>query len=572
MRQYQGLPASSGIAIGPAWIYNPVKVSIKVESIQDPEAEWLRLMSAANLARNQVQALGERARVNIGKNEAAIFEAHLEFLDDVDMMGNVRNIIFKEHLNAESAVKTVFDNFARELAELDDPYLAARSQDLLDVEHRLLRCLVGAEDNFSDSLLIHPSVIVADDLTPSDTVQFDKKKILGICTARGGPTSHTAILARSLGVPAIVSGAFDITDVENGILTILDGNDGIATFGPTLNELTLAKEKRTEWERERDEQVASTNRPATTLDGYTAEVVANIGGIDDAKKAVEMGAEGVGLFRTEFLYLDRTELLEVSEQASIYRGVLDVLGGRPLVVRTLDIGGDKSVPYLSLVVEANPFLGWRGIRMIRERPDILANQFEALLQAGVGSDLRIMLPMVSSVGEVVRAREILEEVRVSMNELGKPAAEKIQFGIMVEVPSAALLAEHFVPYIDFYSIGTNDLTQYSLAVDRTNERVAVLASPFNPAVLRLVAMTIDSAHKHGKWVGMCGELAGEPSAVPLLLGMGLDEFSMAPASVPPVKQAIRKWTMARCKEVAGEALTLPGSSEVIKYLKGLTPS
>ena len=235
-------------------------------------------------------------------------------------------------------------------------------------------------------------------------------------------------------------------------------------------------------------------------------------------------------------------------------------------------GGDKNVPYLSLITEANPFLGWRGIRMIRERPDLLANQFEALLLAGVGADLRIMLPMVSSVGEVLRAREILEEVRQSLVALGKPIAERVQFGIMVEVPSAALLAEHFAQYVDFYSIGTNDLTQYSLAVDRTNERVAVLASPFNPAVLKLVAMTIDAAHKHGKWVGMCGELAGEPSAVPLLLGLGLDEFSMAPASVPPVKQAIRKWSMARCKEVARDALDLPGSSEVIKYLKGLTPS
>jgi phosphoenolpyruvate-protein phosphotransferase len=572
MRQYQGLPASSGIAIGPAWIYNPVKVTVKVESIKDPEAEWLRLMSAVNLARNQVQALEERARVNIGQNEAAIFEAHLEFLEDVDIMGKIRNIIFKQSLNAECAVETVFNEFAKELSELPDPYLAARAQDLQDVAHRLIRCLVGADDNLGDSMLVHPSVIVADDLTPSDTVQFDKRKILGICTSKGGPTSHTAILARSLGVPAMVSGAFDIMDVENGILTILDGSEGLTIFGPTINELNMAKEKRATWESERNEQVASAHQSALTVDGHAVEVVANIGGIDDARKAVELGAEGVGLFRTEFLYLDRNELLEISEQTSIYRGVVDILAGRPLVVRTLDIGGDKSVPYLSLVTEANPFLGWRGIRMVRERPDILANQFEALLLAGVGADLRIMLPMVSSVGEVVRAREILEEVRASLKAQGKAIAEKVQFGIMVEVPSAALLAEHFAPYIDFYSIGTNDLTQYSLAVDRTNERVAVLASPFNPAVLKLVAMTIEAAHRHGKWVGMCGELAGEPSAVPLLLGMGLDEFSMASASVPAVKQVIRKWSLERCKEVAKEALALPGSSEVIKYLKGLTPS
>ncbi len=571
MRQYQGLPASPGIAIGPAWIYNPVKICVSVERIKDPEAEWVRLMSAVNLARNQVQALGQRARINIGEQEAAIFEAHLEFLDDVDIMAKVRAVIFKQNLNAEAAVKNVFDEFAHELSQIQDDYLAARAQDLEDVSHRLLRCLQGEGDLETD-LLTHPSIIVAEDLTPSDTVQFDKRKILGICTAKGGPTSHTAILARSLGVPAVVSASFDVEDIEHGIITALDGSDGLTIFGPTINELNLAREKKATWEHEREEQVASTHQPATTLDGVTFEVVANIGGIEDAKKAIEMGAEGVGLFRTEFLYLDRTELLETLEQVSIYRGVMDVLDGKPLVVRTLDIGGDKSVPYLSMTEEQNPFLGWRGIRMVRERPDILSNQFEALLLAGVGADLRIMLPMVSGVGEVQRAREVLDEVRTDLLKRGKPIADKVQFGIMVEVPSAALLADHFAPYVDFYSIGTNDLTQYSLAVDRTNERVAVLASPFNPAVLKLVSMTIEAAHRHGKWVGMCGELAGEPSAVPLLLGMGLDEFSMAPASVPSVKQAIRKWSLERCKEVARQALEMPGSSDVIKYLKGLTPS
>jgi phosphoenolpyruvate-protein phosphotransferase len=571
MRRFQGLPASAGIVIGQAWIYHTTNVTVDLHKISDPEAEWRRLQAAINLARNQLEALEERARMSVGKEEAAIFTAHQEFLGDVDLMSNIHAAIYEQNLNAEAAVKTKFDEFSQALAGLDDPYLKARAQDLDDVSNRVLRCLQGQMDS-SHALLHQPGIIVADDLTPSDTIQFDKDKILGICIAKGGPTSHTAILARSLGVPAIVSASFDVSEIENDLLTILDGSDGSVVFGPTLNELNLAKEKRTRWEKDRAVQLASSAQPAVTLDGHNVEVVANIGGVEDAKKAIEMGAEGVGLFRTEFLYLDRTELLDLKDQVAIYRGVMDVMGGRPLVVRTLDIGGDKNVSYLGLTQEANPFLGWRGIRMLRERPDILANQFQALLLAGVGADLRIMLPMVSGIGEVQRAREIFDEARTALQKEGKPMAEMVQFGIMVEVPSAAILADHLAQAVDFFSIGTNDLTQYTLAIDRTNERVAVLASPYNPAVLRLIAMTIEAAHRHGKWVGMCGELAGETMAVPLLLGLGLDEFSMAPSNIPPVKQAIRGWSIQRSQEVAQEALSLPGSSEVIKFLKELEPS
>jgi phosphoenolpyruvate-protein phosphotransferase len=571
MRRFQGLPASAGIVIGQAWIYHTTNVTVDLHKISDPEAEWRRLQAAINLARNQLEALEERARMSVGKEEAAIFTAHQEFLGDVDLMSNIHTAIYEQNLNAEAAVKTKFDEFSQALASLDDPYLKARAQDLDDVSNRVLRCLQGHMDS-SHALLHQPGIIVADDLTPSDTIQFDKDKILGICIARGGPTSHTAILARSLGVPAIVSASFDVSEIENDLLTILDGSDGSVVFGPTLNELNLAKEKRTRWEKDRAVQLASSAQPAVTLDGHNVEVVANIGGVEDAKKAIEMGAEGVGLFRTEFLYLDRTELLDLKDQVAIYRGVMDVMGGRPLVVRTLDIGGDKNVSYLGLTQEANPFLGWRGIRMLRERPDILANQFQALLLAGVGADLRIMLPMVSGIGEVQRAREIFDEACTALRKEGKPMAEMVQFGIMVEVPSAAILADHLAQAVDFFSIGTNDLTQYTLAIDRTNERVAVLASPYNPAVLRLIALTIEAAHRHGKWVGMCGELAGETMAVPLLLGLGLDEFSMAPSNIPPVKQAIRGWSIQRSQEVAQEALSLPGSSEVIKFLKELEPS
>ncbi|NPV87746.1 MAG: phosphoenolpyruvate--protein phosphotransferase [Anaerolineae bacterium] len=572
MRRYQGIPASPGIGYGPAWIYHPVKAgAVSMERVNDPQAEWMRLNAAMNLARRQLLALEEKTLKDIGEAEAAIFQAHREFLDDVEMMNDIKNAILCRNLNAEAAVKTTFDEAAAAFAELDDPYFKARAQDIKDVADRLLRCLQGKEEGLTEALS-QPSIIIADDLTPSDTVQFDKTKILGLCTAKGGPTSHTAILARSLGVPAVVSVAFDYNEIENDTLTILDGENGEVVFGPALDELETAKEKRRLWEAERQALLSAKNQPAATLDGHRVEVVANIGGIEDAEKAVEMGAEGVGLFRTEFLYLDRTELLNLDEQIFIYKKVMDILDGRPLVVRTLDIGGDKSVPYLGLKEEANPFLGWRGIRMIWERPDILANQFEALLLAGVNADLRIMLPMVSGVQEVKRAREIFDEVRSRLTAQGKAIASKVQFGIMIEVPSAALLTGHLAPIVDFFSIGTNDLTQYTLAVDRTNDRVAALASPYNPAVLKLIAITIEEAHKNGKWVGLCGELAGEKMAVPLLLGMGLDEFSMAAPNIPGVKQTIRQWSLARAKEVAQQALSMGSHIEVINYLKSLLPN
>ena len=571
MRRLQGVPVSAGIGIGPAWVYKPEELVVDHHETTDPDSEWLRFQSALNLARNQLVALEERAKESVGEQEAAIFSAHQEFLTDVDLLSGIHEAIFVDHLNSEAAVKMKYDEVAKALTGLEDPYLKARSQDVEDVANRILRCLQG--ESIADSpILTQPAIILADDLTPSDTVRFDRAKILGICTSKGGPTSHTAILARGLGVPAVVNAGFDPADIGNGTLTIVDGTDGTITLGPTLAEVNSARVKLEAWNKERQAQVALTEQPAVTRDGQRIEVGANIGGVDDAKKAIELGADGVGLFRTEFLYLDRTELLSIDEQVAIYRGVVEILGSRPLVVRTLDIGGDKNVPYLGLTREANPFLGWRGIRMIRERPDLLANQFEALLKSGVGADLRVMLPMVSGVGEVVRAREAFEDVWGKLKARGEPIADSVQFGIMVEVPSAALLAEHLAQVVDFFSIGTNDLTQYTMAVDRTNERVAALASPYNPAVLKLISLTIDAAHKYGKWVGMCGELAGDVSAVPVLLGLGLDELSMAPSSIPGIKQAIRSWSLDHCKEIAQEALKLPGSSEVIQYLKDLQPA
>lgn len=567
MQKFIGLPASSGIAIGPAWVYQPTTVTVERRTVMDATAEWARVQTALSMARTQLQALEARARENIGASEADIFAAHQLFLEDEELLGALKTTILDQRQNAEAAAHDSFEHYATALESLEEEYFKARAADVRDVSRRVLHCLTGKTD---DAALEQPSVIFADDLTPSDTVAFDKDKILGLVTVRGGPTSHTAILARGLGVPAIVSAPVQLGDFLPGTMVIVDGASGELTLGPTLAELNRARQRQTEWQTVRAVQLAAAMQAAITPDGHTVEVVANIGNAEDARQAVENGAEGVGLFRTEFLYLDRENMPSEADQTAIYREVFKVMGRRIMVVRTLDIGGDKAVPYLGLQAEPNPFLGWRAIRMIRERPDVLESQLRALLAAGGETevDLHIMLPMVSSLGEILRARELLDEARASLQAEGKPVPT-VHYGIMVEVPSAAVLADLLAPHVDFFSIGTNDLTQYTLAVDRTNERVAALASPYHPSVLRLIKLTIDAADKHGKWVGMCGELAGDEMAVPLLLGLGLDEFSMAPSSVPAVKAAIRRWPLTECRAIAEHALNLPQAIDVIEYLKGL---
>ncbi len=579
MPRYQGLPASPGIAVGPALIYRPRKVTFADYRVEDPQQEWHLLMEAVDKARTQLRALETRARQVAGADEAAIFEAHRLFLDDEELLTRLRELVWEEHWNAKAAVHHVFEQFAQALLSLEEEYFQARAQDLRDVAERVMKCLEGDEDLLGGGELNEPIILVAEDLTPSDTIRFDREKILGIVTVRGGPTSHSAILARAMGVPAIVSVAMDLADIRNETLCILNGNTGVFNVGPTLHELELARREKEQWELQRRLELGQASQPAVPCDGtHPIEVAANIGSVEEAELAVRFGADGVGLLRTEFLYLQRTSMPTLAEQVRIYSRIFQTLGSRPVVVRTLDVGGDKEVPYLGTGREPNPFLGWRGIRMIRERPDILEEQFTALLQAagevmaaGIAMELRIMLPMVSSVAEVERARELFAQARAGLLRRGKPVPERVQFGIMIEVPSAALLADRFAPLVDFFSIGTNDLTQYTLAVDRTNERVSVLASPYHPAVLRLIEMTIQAAHAHGRWVGVCGELAGDPPAVPLLLGMGLDEFSMAPSSIPTIKDLIRRWSLAASREVAQQALQFSLAADVIDFLKAQTP-
>jgi phosphoenolpyruvate-protein phosphotransferase len=542
-------------------MYTPASVSTSRKPVADPSLEIDRLDKALREAGQQLEQLHERALVNCGEADAEIFEAHKLFLEDPEFLGAIRASITAEKINAEAAVAETAEGFAQQMLVLEDEYFKARAQDIRDVSRRILYCLNSiCMDQYN---LSQPSVILADDLTPSDTIQFERSMILGLCTRHGGPTSHTAILARSLAVPAAVSIPFEFSEIIAGSDVILNGDTGTLTVEAGKEEIESALITRQRWELAWQNRLKSAGEPARSLDGKMVEIVANIGGVEDARQAVEFGAEGVGLLRTEFLYLDFGRIPTEAEQAAIYREIFQVMGTRPVVVRTLDIGGDKQVDYLDLQQESNPFLGWRAIRMMREHPDMLLAQMRALLRAASPqNDLRIMVPMVSSVEEVQQARALFEEAKASLQKENALQVQKNQFGIMVEIPSAALIIEHLAEFVDFFSIGTNDLTQYALAVDRTNERVAYLASPFHPAVLKLIDRTIQKAHENGRWVGLCGEMAGDPLAAPLLLGMGLDEFSMSPSAIPAIKELIRGLNTVDCERIAKEALAQPGIQAV----------
>lgn len=559
-----GIPAAPGLAHGKTLVVTQEKLEIPHYETKDVEGETERLMAACEKGKEELSAFKEDVSGRAKSNEAQIFEAHRMILEDVALLDRAKKSI-QGGINAEKAWMDSIEYFAQMMEQIPDEMFSSRALDIRDVGRRVLGHLLGI--SVGGTVLTHPAIILGDDLTPSDTVSLDKDLVLGFATARGGPTSHTAILAKAFGLPAVVGLGQEILSVPNGTLVMVDGNVGSVQVSPdesTLNGF-IEKEKVAEQEQAKARDAAQAR--AVTADGERVEVVANIGGITDAPLGIKNGAEGVGLFRTEFLYLDRNALPSVEEQVEAYQAVFDLYKGLPIVVRTLDIGGDKVIPYLDLPQELNPFLGWRGVRMLDGAEDIFFQQFKALLQAGIGADLRIMVPMVSGLAEIRAAKAVMEKAKAELKAEGKPCAEKVQFGIMVEVPSAALLADRLAKEVDFFSIGTNDLTQYTTAVDRTNSKVAHLANPLNPAVLALIKRTIDCAHVEGKWVGLCGELAGEPLASPILLGLGLDEYSMSPARVPLIKRVMKSLSKAECQVLADEVLGLDDTEAVMRASK-----
>ena len=567
MKQIQGIAAASGFAIGPAFQLRLTNVRVERITIVDSNKELIRLEQALVTAVGQVQDVYEKAKAETTADQASIFEAHLMMLQDPELLDTIRNTISEKKLNAEFAVKEATEYYAQALESMGNEYFRSRAADINDIAQRLLRILLGANDD--DMGLLHqPSIIIARDLSPSDTVQLDKQLVLGFCTVEGSETSHTAILARAMNIPAVVGGGSEMLEIPNGEEIILDGLAGKVFIDPNPDQIKLYKARKISIDELAEKATAHCHELAVTQDGRRVEVVANIGSVADAQIAFDNGAEGVGLLRSEFLFMERKTLPDEEEQYEAYRAILDVFGRLPVILRTSDIGGDKELPYLKMGKEMNPFLGVRGLRLALLYPEkLLKPQLKAALRAGYGHDLRIMFPMVAALSEILQARSILEECRTELVKEGKPLVGKLQVGIMVEVPSAALMADKLAPVVDFFSIGTNDLTQYTLAVDRTNSQLAYLASAFSPAVLRLIQNVILQAHKQCKWVGLCGELAGEPLAIPILLGLGLDEFSMTPSAIPMAKQLIRRLNVSDCQKLAEEILNIESAEEVKVYVQ-----
>jgi phosphoenolpyruvate-protein phosphotransferase len=561
MQTITGIPASRGIALGPAFQFLRPHLVVTRYNVQDSMAEWARFESALYVARQQLAAVQASVAGSHGAEEAAIFEAQAMMLDDPDLIEAVRLAIQQEGINAEAALHDAAESYAQALAALDDEYLQARAADVRDVANRVLRVLLNVAESPTAGLKA-PSIILAADLAPSDTVMLDKSLVLGFCTAAGGATSHTAILARGLGLPAVVGAGTDILELPDSAQLILDGEAGWLVVEPDAATTAAYQAKQAGADAAEAVARASAHEPAITRDGRGVEVVANIGNIAGAHAALAAGAEGVGLLRTEFLFLERTSLPSEEEQYRAYKAIGDAFGGLPVVLRTLDVGGDKELPYLNTPPEQNPFLGVRAIRLCLSRPELFKPQLRAALRAGAGNGLKLMFPMVATVGEVRQARAVLAECRVELLAQGLPVAERMEIGIMIEIPAAAVVADQLAKVVDFFSIGTNDLSQYTMAADRTNAGVASLADAFQPAVLRLIRQVIDAAHAAGKWVGLCGELAGEPLAIPILLGLGLDEFSMNAPAIPTAKQVIRTLRVDEARAIAATVLELESAEEV----------
>lgn len=557
----KGIAASDGVAIARAYLLVEPDLSFDNNKVSDVNAEVEKFQNAINTSKIELTKIRNNAEQNLGADKAAIFDAHLLVLDDPELIQPIEEKINNEQVNAPTALTEVTDQFITIFDSMDNEYMKERAADIRDVRKRVLANLLGVELP-NPSMIDESVVIIGNDLTPSDTAQLNKEFVQGFVTNIGGRTSHSAIMSRSLEIPAVV-GSKTITDeVNQGDMVIVDGLTGEVIVDPTSDEVIAYENKRERFFEDKKELQKLRDEETVTVDGVHAELAANIGTPNDLSGVIENGAEGIGLYRTEFLYMGRDQLPTEDEQFEAYKEVIQSMDGKRVVVRTLDIGGDKELPYLNLPDEMNPFLGYRAIRLCLDQPEIFRPQLRALLRASVYGKLNIMFPMVATIQEFRDAKAILLEEKENLTNEGVDVSDDIEIGIMVEIPSTAALADVFAKEVDFFSIGTNDLIQYTMAADRMSERVSYLYQPYNPAILRLVKQVIEASHKENKWTGMCGEMAGDETAIPILLGLGLDEFSMSASSVLKARRQIKGLSKNEMNELAERAIDCATTEEV----------
>ena len=561
----KGLGTSVGIGIGKVLIYKDPEIKISKKSILNSELEVERLNKSINKAIIDIDHIYNMTLEKLGKKEAEIFVAHKMILEDPEYISAIKDKILADKVNSEWAVSEITNSYISLFNEMEDEYLRARAADIKDVSNRVLRVLLNVE-NKDLSLINRETIIVAKDLTPSDTAQINKDMVVGIVTEIGGRTSHTSIMARTMNIPAIC-GVKDITDIaKEDDLMIINGSTGDIIINPTIDEVLLYKKEKEYLEKLQERLEKMKGQESISKDGYKVELAGNIGTLQDIDKVIENDGEGVGLYRTEFLYMYNDKLPTEDEQFEAYKIVAEKLEGKTLVVRTLDIGGDKDIPYLNIPKEMNPFLGYRAVRFCLDHKEIFTTQLRAILRASIYGNIKIMFPMISSIEELRQCKLILEEVKEDLRKENIKFMENIEVGIMVEIPAVAVHSRQFAKEVDFFSIGTNDLIQYSLAVDRGNQDISHLYNQFHPAVLSLIKMTIENGHKEGIWVGMCGEVAGDEKLIPILLAMGLDEFSMSAASILKARYLIRNTSKKEIEGMLDHILNLPTAHDVEKYI------
>lgn len=561
----KGIAASAGYAVSKVYkLVHPQLVVEKRSAVADEELT--RLKDASEKTKSEIKAIQAKAVGKLSAEELAIFDAHLMVVEDPEFIGQIESKIRDEKVNAEYAIDTVANTFISMFESMENDYFKERAADIKDVTYRLKAHVMGVKiPNLS--LIDEDVVVVAEDLTPSDTAQLNKDYTKGFATEIGGRTSHSAIMARSLEIPAVVGCSGILAQANHGDEIVLDAVEGVIILNPTEEEKQAYTKKAKEYAEYKESLKVLVSQESVSLDGHHVEISGNIGTPNDVQAVIDNGGDGVGLYRTEFLYMDASTLPSEEEQFEAYKTVLEAMNQKPVVVRTLDIGGDKKLPYLPLPEEMNPFLGYRAIRLCLDRPEIFRTQLRALIRASAYGKLCIMFPMIATINEFKQAKALYNEEREKLIKEGVKVADDIQVGMMVEIPAAAVLADQFAKEADFFSIGTNDLIQYSMAADRMSEPVSYLYQPLNPSILRLIKMTIDGAHKENKWCGMCGEMAGDALAAPVLLGLGLDEFSMSASSILEARKMIRNLKKSEMEQLAAKALECSTAEEVKELIE-----